>query len=118
MDILKSFHDLRVWQEAHAYVLEIYKTTKQFPSDEKFGLTSQLRRSAVSVASNIVEGFKRRGQDSVRFYTISEASLEESRYQVLLSKDLKYLPEEIFFNLEKRAIMIAKMLYKFKKTQF
>lgn len=117
MDKLKSFHDLRVWQEAHAYALKIFKATKKFPSEEKFGLVSQLRRSAVSVASNIVEGFKRRGKDSMHFYTISEASLEENRYQVLLSRDLKNLTQEIFLDLERHAIIIAKMLYKFKKTQ-
>ena len=118
MNTLKSFHDLRVWQEAHKYVLKIYEISKKFPPDEKFGLTNQLRRSAVSVASNIVEGFKRRGQDSIRFYIMSEASLEESRYQVLLSKDLKYTSQESFLDAEKQAIIIAKMLYKFKKTQF
>ena len=73
----KSFEDLIVWQKAHAWVLGIYRYTKDFPNHELYGLTSQLRRSAISVPANIAEGFKKRGKpDKVRFHNIAQGSLE------------------------------------------
>lgn len=77
----KSFQDLNVWKKAHAWVLGIYRLTECFPKHELFGLTSQLRRAAVSVPANIAEGFKKKGAaDKARFYNISQGSLEECRY--------------------------------------
>jgi len=85
----KTFRDLIVWQRAHQFVLSAYQLT--FPKHERFGLTSQLRRAAVSVAANIAEGFKRRGRgDKVRFLNIAQASLEECRYYLILTQDLQY----------------------------
>ena len=87
----KSFKDLLVWQKSHLLVLEIYKMTQSFPREEMFGLTSQIRRSAVSMPANIVEGFRRQGKaDKVRFLNISQGSLEETRYYLILSDDLGY----------------------------
>ena len=87
------FEQLQVWQEAHKLVLMVYQATRGFPGEEKFGLVSQMRRAAVSVPANIVEGFKRRGiQEKTRFYNISEGSLEELKYYFVLSKDLGYVP--------------------------
>ena len=87
----KSFRDLLVWQKAHALVLEIYKFTKVFPKEEMYGLTSQLRRAGFSVPANIAEGFKKKGQkDKARFYNISQGSLEETRYYLILAEDLGY----------------------------
>ena len=87
----KSFQDVETWKKAHVWVLAIYKTTEHFPKHELFGLTSQLRRAAVSVPANIAEGFKRQGKgDKIRFYNIAQASLEECRYYLILSKDLRY----------------------------
>ncbi len=87
----RSFQDLIIWQKAHILVLNIYDYTNKFPSTEIFGLTSQLRRAAVSVPANIAEGFKKKGKaDKARFFNIAQASLEESRYYLILSKDLKY----------------------------
>jgi four helix bundle protein len=87
----RTFEDLIVWQKGHALVLEIYKVTADFPKEEIFGLTSQLRRAAVSITSNIVEGFNRNGHaDKLKFYNYSRASLEEARYQLLLAKDLGF----------------------------
>jgi four helix bundle protein len=87
----KTFQDLIVWQKAHAFVLAVYELTKSFPRDEIHGLTSQMRRAAVSIAANISEGFKKRGKgDKCRFMNISQGSLEESRYYLILSKDLEY----------------------------
>lgn len=114
---IKSFHDLRVWQKAHKLTLQVYALTQTFPAEEKFGLISQLRRAAISVASNIVEGFKRRAKDSLHFYTISEASLEEVRYQMLLAHDLHYIVSDDFEKIDQQAILTAKMLFRFKQTQ-
>jgi four helix bundle protein len=87
----KSFVDLTVWQKAHELVLLVYQFSDHFPKKEIFGLTSQLRRAAVSVAANIAEGFKKRGKpDKMRFMNIAQGSLEESRYYLILAKDLNY----------------------------
>jgi four helix bundle protein len=87
----KTFRDLIIWQRAHQFVLGVYRLTAGFPKHELFGLTSQLRRAAVSIAANIAEGFKRRGRgDKVRFLNIAQASLEECRYYLLLVADLRY----------------------------
>lgn len=88
---IKGFTDLVAWRKAHELVLNIYKTTKTFPDDEKFGLILQMKRAAVSVAANIAEGFKRKGSKGKRqFYNISQASLEEVKYYLILSRDLEY----------------------------
>ncbi len=87
----KTFEDLIVWQKAHAFVLNVYTYTAKFPKNELFGLVSQLRRAAVSIPANIVEGFRRQGRaDKVRFLNIAQSSLEESRYYLILAKDLNY----------------------------
>src|SRR6476646_7983635 len=91
MEPAKTFRDLIVWQKAHQYVLSVYKFTKTFPKEEQFVLTSQYRRAAVSIAANIVEGFKKKGnKDKLRFLYIAQVSLEECRYYEILSKDLEY----------------------------
>jgi four helix bundle protein len=87
----KTFQDLIVWQKAHEFVLGVYKLTETFPAKENFGLTSQFRRAAVSIAANIAEGFKKFGkQDKIKFFNIAHGSLEECRYYLILSKDLSY----------------------------
>ena len=88
---ITSFRDLEVWQVAHQLVIMVYQTTQSFPVDERFGLIQQMRRAAVSVPANIVEGFKRRGiGEKIRHYNIAEASLEELKYFFILSNDLRY----------------------------
>jgi len=101
----KQFTDLDVWKDAHSFVLKVYKFSRNYPEDEKFGLTSQIRRAAVSVAANIVEGFKRKNRsDKIRMYNIAQASLEECRYFLILSKDLDYGdPEELDAEAKKLA---------------
>jgi len=87
----KRFEDLEVWKKAHELVLKIYDITKDYPSEEKFGLVSQMRRAAISIPANIAEGFKKRGlKDKANFYNIAQGSLEELRYYLILSKDLDY----------------------------
>ncbi|OEK02040.1 four helix bundle protein [Roseivirga sp. 4D4] len=100
MDRASSFEDLVVWQKSHAVVLEIYHLTDSFPKSEQFGLTSQMRRAAYSIPSNIAEGFAKRGiKDKLRFYNISQGSIQELKYFTILSADLKYHDsKELLFN--------------------
>ncbi|MBX2967194.1 MAG: four helix bundle protein [Cyclobacteriaceae bacterium] len=87
----KSFRDLIVWQKAHQLALAIYKASSHFPKEEIFGLTSQIRRSSVSVAANIAEAFKKRSnKDKVRILNISQGSLSETEYFLMLAYDLQY----------------------------
>lgn len=109
--VSKSFEDLLVWQKAHAFVLDVYRTTKEFPKEELYGLTSQFRNSARSVPSNIAEGYKKRGKaDKLRFFNIAQGSLEESRYYVILSRDLGYINQEKYLELLKQVIDISQLL--------
>lgn len=104
----KSFQDILVWQKAHQLVLAIYKDTYQYPKEELFGLTSQIRRAVVSVPANIAEGFKRTGiKDKLRFYNIAQSSLEEVKYFLILSKDLGYINSEATLT---KANEVGKML--------
>src|SRR5881397_3500480 len=87
----KSFEDLVVWRKAHEFVLGVYELTASFPRHETYGLSSQMRRAAVSIPANIAEGFRKRGRaDKARFMNTAEASLEESRYYLILAQDLGY----------------------------
>jgi four helix bundle protein len=87
----QSFRDLLVWQKAHAFVLAVYRLTESFPEREKFGLSHQMRRAAVSIPANIAEGFGKRSQaEKARFLNIAEGSLEECRYYLILTQDLGY----------------------------
>ncbi len=109
MEKIRSFKDLIVWQKSHELALEIYKITKDFPQDEKFGLVSQMRRAAVSVAANIAEGFKRRTtKDKINFYNTSQSSLNELEYYIVLIEDLRYADslDKIKFLIEE----VGKML--------
>lgn len=87
----KIFTELIVWQKAHQFVLNVYSYTKGFPKQEMYGLTSQFRRAAVSIAANIAEGYKKSGRaDKARFMNIAQGSLEECQYYLILAKDLGY----------------------------
>ncbi len=111
MGKVERFQDLETWQQAHQLVLAVYQATRNFPSDERYGLTSQLQRAAVSVPANIAEGFKRLGQaDKVRFYNIAETSLEEVKYYFILSKDLGYIPDNE--QLLSSAESVSRLLYR------
>lgn len=102
---------LIVWQKSHELVLKIYEITKSFPKDEQFGLTSQVRRAAVSIPSNIVEG-KARGSNKEysRYLLIARGSLEEVKYQILLAKELKYIDEKMYKEIAALADEVGKML--------
>ena len=91
----RTFRDLVVWQKAHEYVLAVYRLTAHFPKEEIYGLTSQMRRGAVSIPANIAEGFVKRGRaDKARFMNIAEGSIEESRYYLILAQGLGYAQTE------------------------
>ena len=90
--MLKSFKELKVWQKSYQLCLDIYETTKNFPSEEKFGLSSQIRRAAISIPSNIAEGYGRKTiPDYVRCLYIAYGSTCELETQILLSADLDYI---------------------------
>jgi len=87
----KVFQDLIVWQKAHQFVLSVYKLSDNFPNKEIYGLISQIRRAAISIAANIVEGFKKKTKpDKVKYMNIAQGSLEECRYYLILANDLGY----------------------------
>lgn len=97
----KSYRDLLVWQKAFQLILEIYRLTEYFPKNEMFGLTSQMRRASISVASNIVEGYSRWSDgEFLRFLLISFASASELEMQLMASRELKFLPVENFVTSE------------------
>ena len=110
----QRFEDLIVWQKAHRWVLAVYRYSASFPKQEVYGLTSQIRRAAVSVPANIAEGFKKRGaRDKARFLNIAQGSLEECRYYLILCRDLGYgaKPELI-----SQLIEVSKLLQIYVKT--
>jgi len=108
---MKSFRDLLVWQKAHQLVLAVYASTANFPSDERFGLTSQIRRSSHSIPANIAEGCGRSGNSEFhRFLQTAMGSVSELEYQLLLAHDLKYLSSSDYDSLNQSLIEIKRML--------
>jgi four helix bundle protein len=96
----KSFQSLIVWQKAHHFVLNVYRVTESFPRHELYGLTSQLRRAAVSIPANIAEGFQKRGKaDKARYLNIAQGSQGESDYYLILAQDLGYANTQDLRNL-------------------
>ena len=103
--------NLKVWQKSHALVLDVYTVTRSFPKDELFGLTSQVRRSVSSVPANLVEGQSRNTtKEYLQFLYNARGSLEETRYHLLLAKDLTYLKDETYNHLESQYEQTSKML--------
>ena len=95
-----SFKDIIAWQKAYEFVLMVYNATRKFPDFEKYGLSLQFQRAAVSIAANIAEGSKKLSKaDKLRLMNVAQGSLEECRCYVMLSKDLDYLSEEEYDNL-------------------
>lgn len=111
MDKIASFKDLHAWQQAHILVLLIYKLSTRFPDREKFALTDQIRRSGISVSSNIAEGFSRQGQkEKVQFYHTAKGSLTELENQLLIARDVEYISDEEFKKLEIQLILVGKLI--------
>lgn len=111
MEKVRFFTDMHVWKKGHELALMIYQVTKPFPSEEKFGLVSQMRRSAVSITSNIAEGFGRRGiADKIRFYDMAMGSLYELQNQLLIARDLKLIQTSVFETCDNLTQEIRRML--------
>jgi|SRR5579862_3008256 len=109
---MQRFVDLKVWQRSNALVLQVYRMTKSFPPEERYGLTSQIRRSSLSVPTNIAEGSKRlTNSEYARFLNIAEGLLAETEYLLMVSRDLGYLPASTTKPLLLESDEIAKMLH-------
>jgi four helix bundle protein len=108
---MPTFGDLRVWDLAYKMSLAVYRVTRSFPKEELYGLTSQMRRSAVSVGANIAEGQKRRTRkDVANFVTISEGSLAELQHYLMLARDLDLIDDDTYGNLCGQSNEVEKML--------
>jgi four helix bundle protein len=111
---MQDYRNLLVWQKAHTLTLNIYRISGNFPENERFGLTSQIRRGAASIAANIAEGCGRNGdKELARFLDIAQGSAMEVSYHALLAKDLNYLAENDFFTLETSISEVRRMLWAF-----
>ncbi len=106
-----SFTDLVAWREGHTLVLDVYRMTKEFPREELFGLTSQMRRCAVSITSNIAEGFSRNSwKEKLQFYSTSLGSFTELQNQLLVSRDVKYISTEVFNQIAEQSVLVSKLI--------
>ena len=111
---MSNFRNLLIWQKSIALTTKIYATTKNFPKEEIYGLTSQIRRSAISIPSNIDEGFGRdSNKEYLRFLNISIGSLFEMQTQLEIAKNIEYLTEEDFNNLYEDSREVERMLVSF-----
>ena len=114
-----SFEKLTVWQKAKQFTLDLYKATHDFPSAEKFGLTSQIRRASVSVASNLAEGSARKSRKDQAHYThIAYSSLMELVCQLMIARDLGYISEETFDQLHEDCQELSRLLNALYDSQF
>jgi four helix bundle protein len=108
---IRSFTDLNAWREGHRLVLLIYKITESFPDKERFGLISQIRRAAVSITSNISEGFNRESfKEKIQFYSIARGSLAEIQNQLLIARDIGFLAEENFIIIADKTVVTSKLI--------
>lgn len=108
---ITSFTGLDTWKEGHKLVLMIYDITKKFPKEEIFGLVSQMRRAAVSITSNIAEGFSRNGvKEKIQFYSVARGSNVEIQNQLLIAKDIKYIDKESFNKIAEQSIKVNKLI--------
>ncbi len=110
-DKIKSFTDLEAWKEGHKLVIIIYEITKEFPRDEMFGLVSQMRRAAISITSNIAEGFSRTARKEKRqFYSTSLGSVTELQNQLLVCRDVGYIKKGDFDKIAQQTIVVSKLV--------
>src|SRR5271170_1448118 len=108
---MEDFKDLKVWAKAHEITLVVYQRTRDFPKEEVYGLTGQIRRASASIGANIAEGCGRRSDPEMRrFVQIARGSANELEYHLLLAKDLNILTTEEFLDLEARVLEIQRML--------
>ena len=108
---IKSFTDLNAWKEGHQLVLLIYKATKSFPTEERFGLIDQMRRCSVSITSNIAEGFSRKSsKEKAQFFYMSLGSIAELQNQLLIARDIGYITRDDFKNIADKTIIVSKLI--------
>lgn len=111
---MRDFKSLQVWQKAHQLTLAVYAESMAFPKEEQYGLTSQMRRCAVSIPSNIAEGCGRDGDvELARFLQIAMGSASELEYQLLLARDLDYIGADTHMVLEQALVEVKRMLNSF-----
>ena len=111
MDKIKSFTDLNTWKDAHALVLMVYEATKKFPKEEIFVLVPQMRRCAISISSNIAEGFSRKSKkEKTQFYHMGLGSITEPQDQLLISQDLNYINKEEFTKIAEQTVRVSKLI--------
>ena len=109
---MNNFRKLNIWSDSIKLATEIYNVTKQYPKSEIYGITSQIRRSVVSISSNIAEGAGRQSKkEFVQFLNIAKGSCYELETQLLISKNIKFLSEKDFQKLESKLVRIEKMIY-------
>ena len=114
---MKDFRQLKVWERSHQLALAIYKATKEFPKEELYGLTSQIRRSSMSIPTNIAEGCGRNTDaDFARFLQIAMGSASETEYQLILARDLEFLPKDAYEKLHNDVEEVKRMLASLLKT--
>ncbi len=110
-DKIQSFTDLNAWQKGHTLAINVYKLTRDFPKDELFSLTSQLRRAVVSITSNIAEGFSRGfPKEKIQFYTIALGSLTEVQNQLLIARDIGYINKDQFQKIAEETVVVSKLI--------
>ena len=111
MSKIENFTDLDAWKESHKLVILIYKITNNFPKDELFSLTNQIKRAAVSISSNIAEGFSRYSKNEKRqFYAIAKGSLTEVENQLIIARDVGYIPNEQYEEIFLQTINVGKLI--------
>ncbi|HEY3062504.1 MAG TPA: four helix bundle protein [Chloroflexota bacterium] len=111
---MRAFRDLIIWQKSHELVLGVYRATGDFPKQEMYGLTSQLRRAASSVPANIAEGCGRHSTaDFARFLHFASGSASELEYHLMLAHDLSFMETEMFQQLTSQVIEVKRMLWAF-----
>jgi four helix bundle protein len=111
MEKVNMFRSLIVWQKGHQLVLDIYRITRSFPEEEKFGIVPQMRRAVISITANISEGYRKIGKkDKLRFFNMSQGSLAEVSNFIIIAKDLQYVSEDEYALLNNEIREIDRLL--------
>lgn len=109
---MKDFHKLKVWEKAHNLTLKVYRISQDFPKEEMYGLTSQMRRSSASIPTNIAEGCGRNSKaETIQFFNVAIGSASELEYQLLLAHDLHYIEDKLYLELSVELVEVRRMLY-------
>ena len=116
---IRSFTDLIAWKEAHKLVIFVYKITKQFPKEELYALGDQMRRCAVSISSNIAEGFSRKtNKEKAQFYSMARGSITELKNQLMVARDVEYITKEKFKEAACLSVLVHKLVNGLMKKVF